>query len=320
MAALNLDRLSEGRFFLGLGTSGAARGAGPPRRASFAKLLPPGCASTSTSCARRRGASALDHDGEFFKTRGSSLRFDALSRRTCPIYIASLSPAEPPPHGRAGRRLAPDLPGASRMAAAVAELASGAKAAGRSLADDRDRAPGVDLYVTDDVAAARDRERPHIASTSGAWACFYHQYMHRIGFGADADRVRHAFQATAIDRRHQARDRRDGRRDDDHRHCPAVPRPGCRPTSPPAARSGSCSTRPAATPTWPRCKRRRARGARAPVKFGVLQFFSWTWRVPLHTVYARAAAHRDHGSAPATTASGSPSTTSTPTACARRST
>jgi alkanesulfonate monooxygenase SsuD/methylene tetrahydromethanopterin reductase-like flavin-dependent oxidoreductase (luciferase family) len=29
---------------------------------------------------------------------------------------------------------------------------------------------------------------------------FYHQYMHRIGFGADADRVREAYQARERDR------------------------------------------------------------------------------------------------------------------------
>ena len=43
--------------------------------------------------------------------------------------------------------------------------------------------------------AARDRERPHIAFYIGGMGVFYHQYMHRIGFGADADGVRAAFLA-----------------------------------------------------------------------------------------------------------------------------
>ncbi len=55
--------------------------------------------------------------------------------------------------------------------------------------------PQVSIYVTDDVGAARDRERPHIAFYIGGMGVFYHQYMHRIGFGADADRVRAAFLA-----------------------------------------------------------------------------------------------------------------------------
>jgi alkanesulfonate monooxygenase SsuD/methylene tetrahydromethanopterin reductase-like flavin-dependent oxidoreductase (luciferase family) len=54
--------------------------------------------------------------------------------------------------------------------------------------------------VTDDIAGARDRERPHIAFYIGGMGVFYHQYMHRIGFGADADRVREAFQARDRDK------------------------------------------------------------------------------------------------------------------------
>src|SRR6185437_469283 len=82
----------------------------------------------------------------------------------------------------------------SRMTAAVAELKAGAEAAGRSLRDIA-ISPQVSIYVTDDVKAARDRERPHIAFYIGGMGVFYHQYMHRIGFGAEADRVRAAFQA-----------------------------------------------------------------------------------------------------------------------------
>ena len=53
--------------------------------------------------------------------------------------------------------------------------------------------PQVSIYVTDDIAAARDRERPHIAFYIGGMGVFYHQYMHRIGFGAEADHVRQAY-------------------------------------------------------------------------------------------------------------------------------
>ena len=75
----------------------------------------------------------------------------------------------------------------------MAELKAAAEAAGRALRDIA-ISPQVSIYVTDDVAAARDRERPHIAFYIGGMGVFYHQYMHRIGFGAEADRVRAAFQ------------------------------------------------------------------------------------------------------------------------------
>jgi len=78
------------------------------------------------------------------------------------------------------------------MAPLLGDLEAGAKSAGRSLRDIA-IAPQVSVYVSDDRGAARDRERPHIAFYIGGMGVFYHQYMHRIGFGADADRVRAAF-------------------------------------------------------------------------------------------------------------------------------
>jgi alkanesulfonate monooxygenase SsuD/methylene tetrahydromethanopterin reductase-like flavin-dependent oxidoreductase (luciferase family) len=85
------------------------------------------------------------------------------------------------------------------MDAAVADLKAGAEAAGRSL-DDITISPQVSIYVTDDIDAAVDRERPHIAFYLGGMGVFYHQYFHRIGFGEDADRVREAYLARERDR------------------------------------------------------------------------------------------------------------------------
>jgi alkanesulfonate monooxygenase SsuD/methylene tetrahydromethanopterin reductase-like flavin-dependent oxidoreductase (luciferase family) len=111
-----------------------------------------------------------------------------------PIYIAALSPPSLRLTGELADGWLPIFLAPSRMAAAVADLEAGAEAAGRSLADIA-IAPQVSIYVTDDIAAARDRERPHIAFYIGGMGVFYHEYMHRIGFGADADRVREAFGA-----------------------------------------------------------------------------------------------------------------------------
>ena len=71
-------------------------------------------------------------------------------------------------------------------------LGRGAESAGRSL-EDIALSPQVSVYVTDDMAAARDLERPHIAFYIGGMGVFYHQYMHRIGFGEEADRIRGAY-------------------------------------------------------------------------------------------------------------------------------
>jgi F420-dependent oxidoreductase-like protein len=191
MAALNLDRLSEGRFFLGLGASGQLV-VQDLHGERFAKPLTRMREYIDIVRKASRGE-ALDHDGEFFKTKRFKLRFPPY-RADLPIYIASLSPPSLRLTGELADGWLPIFLAPSRMAAAVAELKAGAEAAGRDLADIA-ISPQVSIYVTDDVAAARDRERPHIAFYIGGMGVFYHQYMHRIGFGADADRVRQAFQS-----------------------------------------------------------------------------------------------------------------------------
>jgi F420-dependent oxidoreductase-like protein len=191
MTALNMDRMSQGRFFLGLGTSGRLV-IEDLHGERFAKPLTRMREYIDIVRKAARGE-RLDHDGEFFKTKRFQLRFPPY-RANLPIYIAALSPPSLRLTGELADGWLPIFLAPSRMTAAVVELKAGAEAAGRSLRDIV-ISPQVSIYVTDDVAAARDRERPHIAFYIGGMGVFYHQYMHRIGFGADADRVREAFAA-----------------------------------------------------------------------------------------------------------------------------
>ena len=195
MTALNLDRMSEGRFFLGLGTSGQLV-VQDLHGERFEKPLTRMREYIDIVRKAARGET-LDHDGPVFRTKRFKLRV-APYRPTLPIYIAALSPPSLRLTGELADGWLPIFLAPSRMAPAVAELRAGAEAAGRSLADIA-ISPQVSIYVTDDVPAARDRERPHIAFYIGGMGVFYHQYMHRIGFGAEADRVRQAFQAKQRD-------------------------------------------------------------------------------------------------------------------------
>jgi F420-dependent oxidoreductase-like protein len=196
MTALNMDRMSEGRFFLGLGTSGrlviedfhGERFAKPlTRMREYIDII-------------RKAARGerLDHDGEFFHTKRFQLRLKPY-RGELPIYVAALSPASLRLTGELADGWLPIFLVPSRMAAAIADLEAGAAAAGRSLAHIA-VSPQVSIYVTDDKAGARDRERQHIAFYIGGMGVFYHQYMHRVGFGPEADRVREAYQARERDR------------------------------------------------------------------------------------------------------------------------
>src|SRR5262250_339215 len=196
MTALNLDRMSEGRFFLGLGTSGQLV-VEDLHGETFHKPLTR-MQEYIDIIRKAAGGERLDHHGEFFHTQRFRLRLTPY-RPHLPIYIASLSPPSLRLTGTLADGWLPIFLAPSRMAAAAAELKAGAEEAGRSLSDIA-ISPQVSIYVTDDIATARDRERPHIAFYIGGMGVFYHQYMQRIGFGAEADRVREAFQARARDR------------------------------------------------------------------------------------------------------------------------
>ncbi|MGH7335264.1 MAG: LLM class flavin-dependent oxidoreductase [Candidatus Rokuibacteriota bacterium] len=195
MTALNMDRMSDGRFFLGLGTSGQLV-IQDLHGETFQKPLTRLREYIDIIRKAARGES-LDHEGEFFRTKRFRLRLTPY-RANLPIYVAALSPPSLRLTGELADGWLPIFLAPSRMAAALTDLKAGAQAAGRSW-QDLIISPQVSIYVTDDVGAARDRERPHIAFYIGGMGVFYHQYMHRIGFGAEADRVRHAYQARERD-------------------------------------------------------------------------------------------------------------------------
>jgi F420-dependent oxidoreductase-like protein len=196
MAALNLDSMSEGRFFLGLGTSGQLV-IEDLHGEKFQKPLTRMREYIDIIRKASRGE-RLDHQGEFFHTQRFRLRIQPY-RPNLPIYIAALSLPSLRLTGELADGWLPIFLAPSRMQAAVAELKAAAEAAGRSL-EDIAISPQVSIYITDNIAAARDRERPHIAFYIGGMGVFYYQYMQRIGFGGEADRVREAYLARQRER------------------------------------------------------------------------------------------------------------------------
>src|SRR3989441_3849672 len=132
MTALNMDRMTEGRFFLGLGTSGRLV-VEDLHGEKFAKPLTRMREYVDVLRKAMRGE-RLDHDGEFFHLKRFQLRI-APYRADLPIYIAALSPQSLRLTGELADGWLPIFLAPSRMAAAVVELKAGAAAAGRSLRD-----------------------------------------------------------------------------------------------------------------------------------------------------------------------------------------
>ena len=191
MSALNLDLMSEGRFFLGLGASGRLvieDFHGETFKKPISRIR-----EYVDILRKAMQGERLDHDGEFFNISRFRLKLTPY-RSDLPIYIASLSPPSLKMTGQIADGWLPIFLAPSRMAAAVQYLKEGAESVNRTL-DDITISPQVSIYVTDDVKSARDRERPHIAFYIGGMGVFYHEYMHRIGFGEESDVIREAYLA-----------------------------------------------------------------------------------------------------------------------------
>ena len=191
MTALNMDVMSGGRFFLGLGSSGKL----VIEDFHGEKFIRPLARMREYIEYVRKAlqGNRLDHDGEFFTTKRFRLRFTAL-RKNLPIYIASLTPLSLKMTGELADGWLPIYYAPGRMGASYAKINEGAENAGRSLTDIT-VSPQVSIYVTDDREKAFGLERSHIAFYIGGMGTFYHEYMHRIGFGEESDIIREKYLA-----------------------------------------------------------------------------------------------------------------------------
>jgi F420-dependent oxidoreductase-like protein len=189
MTALNMDIMSKGRFFLGLGSSGKLV-IEDFHGEKFEKPLSRMREYINFIRMALRG-DRLDLEGEFFSTKRFRLRFTPY-RETLPIFVASLTPLSLQMTGEIADGWLPIYYSPGRMAPSYDKLKSGAEITGRSLSDIT-VSPQVSIYVTKDKKEAFNRERPHIAFYIGGMGTFYHEYMHRIGFGDESDAIREKY-------------------------------------------------------------------------------------------------------------------------------
>ncbi len=197
MTAATLDRLSGGRFRLGLGVSGpqVAEGWHGQRYARPLARTRDYLTVVRTALARER----LDYQGETLQlplpdSQGKALRLTISPvQRPLPIYLAAMGPrnvalAAEVADGWLGFVFSPDH-GAGEARAALAE---GAARAGRDL-DGFQVAVTVQARVDDDLDAARDAMRPMIALYVGGMGSrrqnFYNELVSRYGFEKEAASV-----------------------------------------------------------------------------------------------------------------------------------
>ncbi|TME21482.1 MAG: LLM class F420-dependent oxidoreductase [Chloroflexi bacterium] len=185
--AATLDLISNGRFILGLGTSGhqvVSGWHGMPFDRPLQRMR-----ETVEIVRRVLRQERLGFEGEIF-TLNQGLKLLARPvRPTVPIFLATLTPAGLRLTGEVADGWIPTLFSPEHLDLFRPELEAGARAAGRSL-DSLEIAPYVPVLIDDDRSAARDAIRPWVALYVGGMGSraknFYNEVVQRYGFVEEA--------------------------------------------------------------------------------------------------------------------------------------
>lgn len=192
MSAATIDEISGGRFRLGLGTSGARVIEGF-HGIQFKKPLTRLRETIQIIRALLSGERA-DFKGQCFELSRFKLGFKPL-RADIPIYVAALTPKSLRQVGEIADGWLPTHWPLARLGEGIAEIRAGAEAAGRD-ANEIEIAPFVNVVVSEDVDRARKAARMPLAYYVGGMGDYYHDSLARLGFAAEAGRIRELWQSS----------------------------------------------------------------------------------------------------------------------------
>src|SRR5829696_1607673 len=190
MTAATLDQLSGGRMLLGIGSSGpqVAEGWHGQRFARQLLRTREYIAVVRKALARER----LEFHGETLELPlpdgpGKALKLTiAPVQERIPIYLAAIGPKNTTLAAEIADGWIPTLFSPEHVAEFRPLLEEGASRVEGKTLDGFDIAPPVNVYVTDDLQAARDAMRPFIALYVGGMGSreknFYNQLVQRYGF------------------------------------------------------------------------------------------------------------------------------------------
>ena len=196
MTAATIDQLSGGRMLLGIGSSGpqVSEGWHGVRFARQLQRTHDYITVVRKALARER----LEFHGETIELPlpdgpGKALKLTiAPVQEQIPIYLAAIGPKNTALAGEIADGWIPTLLAPEHLPALRESLEEGAARSGRSL-ERFDIAPTVQVFISDDLDAARDALRPFIALYVGGMGSrkqnFYNQLMRRYGFEDAAKKV-----------------------------------------------------------------------------------------------------------------------------------
>src|SRR4051795_6831712 len=200
MTAATLDQLSDGRMLLGIGSSGpqVSEGWHGVRFANQLSRTREYIAVVRQALARQK----LEFHGEHHDLPlpdgpGKALKLTiAPVQETIPIYLAAIGPKNTALAGEIADGWMPTLLSPEFLPELRKNLEEGAARVDRSL-DDFDIAPTAQVFITDDVDAARDLTRPFVGLYVGGMGSkkqnFYNQLMRRYGFEDEAEKVQNLY-------------------------------------------------------------------------------------------------------------------------------
>jgi F420-dependent oxidoreductase-like protein len=193
MTAATIDQLSGGRMILGIGSSGpqVAEGWHGQRFARQLQRTREYVAVVRKALSRER----LEFHGDTLELPlpdgpGKALKLTiAPVQESIPVYLAAIGPKNTALAGEIADGWIPTLFSPEHVSELRPLLQEGANRSGRSL-DGFDIAPTVNVFITDDLQAARDAMRPFIALYVGGMGSrkqnFYNNLVCRYGFEAEA--------------------------------------------------------------------------------------------------------------------------------------
>jgi F420-dependent oxidoreductase-like protein len=193
MTAATIDQLSGGRMIIGIGSSGpqVAEGWHGQRFAKQLQRTREYVAVVRMALARER----VEFKGETLELPlpdgpGKALKLTISPvQEQIPVYLAAIGPKNTALAGEIADGWIPTLFSPEHVSELRPLLQEGADRAGRSL-EHFDIAPTVNVFVTDDLKAARDAMRPFIALYVGGMGSrkqnFYNNLVCRYGFEQQA--------------------------------------------------------------------------------------------------------------------------------------
>jgi alkanesulfonate monooxygenase SsuD/methylene tetrahydromethanopterin reductase-like flavin-dependent oxidoreductase (luciferase family) len=187
-----LDKLSNGRMIMGLGTSS------PQVVEHFhgVKFNPPltRLKETVEIINMLLAGSPLNYNGKLFKlSRGFKLRFEPV-RKHIPIWIASLNPKSVEFTARHTEGWLPSMIPLSGLARPINDFRAVAREAGRSPNDVEVKSPGH-VTVTNSPERAKASHAGTVSFYAARMGTFYSEQLARYGYGADVAKIKEAWDA-----------------------------------------------------------------------------------------------------------------------------